>query len=37
MGVAPNVAFSAVRISMGLFTTEEEIDYALKKIKSAAG
>ncbi|MDD5686565.1 MAG: cysteine desulfurase family protein [Elusimicrobia bacterium] len=32
MGVTDKDAFSAVRFSLGLFTTEEEINYTVKKI-----
>ena len=35
MGVTDKEAFSAVRFSLGLFTTEQDIDYALDKIRKS--
>jgi len=34
MGVKPDDAFGAVRFSLGMWTTENEIDYAVKAIKN---
>jgi cysteine desulfurase len=36
MGLTPEDAFSSVRISIGIFTTEKEIDFTLEKIVKAA-
>lgn len=33
MGITPEDAFGAVRFSLGLWTTEDEIDFVVKKIK----
>jgi cysteine desulfurase len=35
LGLNDELAHSSLRISLGRFTTEEEIDYAIEKIKDA--
>jgi len=37
MGVPPEIAYGAVRFSLGRFTTEDEIDQAIEMLASAAG
>ncbi len=37
LGMSDEMAHSSIRFSIGRFTTEEEIDYAIDKIKSAVG
>jgi cysteine desulfurase len=33
MGVSDEMAYNAIRISLGRFTTDEEIDYAINELK----
>lgn len=35
LGLSDEDAFSTLRISLGRFTTEEEIDFAVERLKSA--
>ncbi len=37
MGLDENLAHSSLRFSVGRFTTEEEVDFAIKTIRSAVG
>ena len=35
MGRADDMAYASIRFSLGRFTTEEEIDYAIEHVKKA--
>ena len=37
LGLTDELAHSSIRFSLGRFTTEEEIDYAIEQIHSAIG
>ena len=37
IGLNDELAHSSLRISIGRFTTEEEIDYSIEKIREAVG